>query len=188
MKLPILAVVMTLGICAASAGAADATSPIDYTQRNQPYAPLEGVAPVKQKPAVNHRMQERRVDKATMEKQKSALGERQAAVEVKETRAKVIREKDTRPPEVREHVTSRLNHRPSSISTAADTAKPPTVARYQDSLAAASAANMARFPAVDRATTAKINRFVFRKNPGDSAAALEGSPIVPAAGGSGRPK
>ena len=42
---------------------------------------------------------------------------------------------------------------------------------------------MARFPALDRATGAKINRFVFRKNAPDTAVALDGAAVTPAAGG-----
>jgi hypothetical protein len=41
---------------------------------------------------------------------------------------------------------------------------------------------MARFPAVDRATNAKINRFVFRRNPGEGAPATDGATVTPAAG------
>ena len=48
----------------------------------------------------------------------------------------------------------------------------------------ASATNMARFPALGSATGAKINRFVFRKNPEDAKAATDGATVTPAAGGS----
>jgi hypothetical protein len=58
------------------------------------------------------------------------------------------------------------------------------VAKYQDGLTSASATNMARFPAVDRATGAKINRFVFRKNPDEVSAVTGGAEVTPAAGGS----
>lgn len=177
-----LAVIATLGFCFGSGRAADATSPIDYTQRNQPYAPGESIPAQKQSPAPNRGVQDKRVDKTIVEKQDASLLKREGPMEVKETRPKQVREKNTRRPEVVEHTTSDLNHRRSSFSTASDTSKPPMVAKYQESLTAASAANMARFPAFDRATSAKINRFVFRKNPPEPAAAVKGSPLVPAAG------
>jgi hypothetical protein len=179
-----LSLVATLAAGIVAAPAADATSPIDHTRRNEPFAPGESVTPQKQKPAPNESVQEKRVDKPVVEKQKSSLRDRQAPIDLTETRAKQVREKDSHRPEVREQPTSEFNHRPAAISTATDTAKPPTVAKYQDSLTAASATNMARFPAVDRATSAKINRFVFRKNPPDTADAAQGRPVIPAAGGS----
>ncbi|MGH7947478.1 MAG: hypothetical protein ACREH8_20410 [Opitutaceae bacterium] len=185
MKPSLLAIIATLGACAGSAGAADATTPIDYTRRNAPLAPADRVTPEKQKPVANGSMQEKRVEKITLEKQKSPLQERAAAVDVKEAGPKNVREKESHRPEVVEHPMSAFNHRPSAISTGAERSKPPTVAKFQDSLTAASATNMARYPAVDRATTAKINRFVFRKNPPDPKAAMNGAAVVPAAGGSG---
>jgi hypothetical protein len=123
------------------------------------------VTPAKQTPAVNEVVQEKRVEKNTIEKQQAAVGDRRAAIDVSEAREKNVREKDSRRPETREQPTSPLNHRRAAISTAADTSKPEMVKRYQDSLASASVTNMARFPAMDGATGAKINRFVFRKNP-----------------------
>jgi hypothetical protein len=179
-----LAVITTLGAGVLRGFAADATTPIDYRQRNAPFAPAESVATEKQKPASNSTVQEKRVEKTTVEKKTSPLRDQEAAIEMKETRAKNVREKDSRRPEAIEHVTSGFDRRQSAISTAGDTTKPPMVAKYQDSLAAASATNMARFPAMDKATSVKINRFVFRKNPTDAAGAVNGSPVTPAAGGS----
>lgn len=184
LKPPTIAIIATLGLGLSSGVSADATRPIDYTQRNQPYAPAESVTPTTQKPATNGAVQDKRVDKATVEKQPSSLLEREAPMGVNETRPKEVREKKSHRPEVVEHATSRYNHRLSSISTASDTSKPPTVAKYQDSLTSASATNMARFPAVDRATTAKINRFVFRKNPPESSVGVKTGAAIPAAGGS----
>lgn len=178
-----IAVFATFSACALVARAADATTPIDYTQRNTPFAPTASVTPDKQSPATNTRVQEKRVEKTTVDKQTSPLGERRAAIEMKEVREKNVREKDSRRPEKVDQPTSAFNHRQATISPSADTTKPPTVAKYQDSLTAASAANMAKYPAMDRATTAKINRFVFQKNPSDSAAAGS-APVTPAAGGS----
>lgn len=185
MKPSTLALFAMLGFCVARAGAADATTPIDYTQRNAPYAPGDSIAPQKKKPVGNPGMQERRVDKIMVEKPTSPLRDREAPVEVKEAGPKEVRAKESHRPDLIEHATSHFDQRRSNISTASDTSKPPTVAKYQDSLTAASAVNMARFPAVDRATTAKINRFVFRKNPSESPGTVGASTIVPAAGGAG---
>ena len=179
---------LTLAACtalgwSADAAAADAIAPVDYRDRNATYAPSASVPVTKEAPSPNRRVQDKRVEPATVEKQLSPVGQRASGVEVKEERPKEVRDKAARRPEVREHTTSPLNQQPAAISTGANTSKPPKVAKYQDSLAAASATNMARFPALDGATTAKINRFVFRKNPQEPAAAVSGSPIVPAAGG-----
>ena len=183
MKPSAIAVLATLGIGVMSAAAADATSPIDYTQRNKPYVPAESVVPEKQTPATNGRVQEKRVEKTMVEKQKSSLGEREAAVEVKESRPKQVRDKEPYSTQVIEHTTSDFNHQTSAFSTAADTSKPPMVAKYQDSLTAANAIKVKTTSALSRATAATINRFVFRKNPPEPPA-LPGGPVTPAAGGS----
>jgi glucose/arabinose dehydrogenase len=180
---PTTFVVASLGILVASAAAADATRPIDYTRRNASLAPGGEVTLQQQKPVANPTVQDNRVDKRMVEIPPSSLGTREAAVEVKESRPKRVREKDARRPEVVEQAASSFDDRLSRISTATDAARPPLVARYQDSLAAASATNMARFPAAGRATSAKIKRFVFRRNPSEPASPVNGSRVVPAAGG-----
>lgn len=178
-----LAAVTALGGTIHAGFSADATTPIDYRNRNEAFAPADNGSTKKQRPALNSSVQEKRVEKPLVEKKNSPLGEREAAIEMKETRAKNVREKDSHRPERVEHVTSSFDHRQSAIGTG-DSTKPPMVAKYQDSLAAASATNMARYPAMDKATSAKINRFVFRKNPTEVAAAVNGTPVTPAAGGS----
>jgi hypothetical protein len=180
MKPSTLALIAMLGTCVNGA-AADATSPVDYTQRNQPFAPTERTAPAKQKPAANPSLQEKRVETTTVEKQKSSLREREAAIDVKEARPKHVRKNESHRPEGIEHTTSNYNHRPAAISTATDSSKPRMVSKYQDSMAAAPTWGGMR--AVDPAATAKINRFVFRKNPPEPAAAVKGGPVIPAAGG-----
>ena len=163
--------------------AADATSPVDYAQRNTPFAPAVPVVPAKQSPETNAAVQEKRVDKSIVDKKPAAVGERRSAIDVQEAREKTIRGKDSHRPEKLEQPMSALNHREASMSTAADSNKPQLITKYQDGLTSASATNMARFPALDRATGAKINRFVFRKNAPDTAVALDGAAITPAAGG-----
>ena len=178
-----LVVIFAAITCVSTAGAADATTPIDYTQRNTPFAPAGSVAPEKQNPADKTApVQDKRFEKTTVDKKTAPLGERRAAIDMSETREKNVREKDSRRPEKIEQPESAYNHRQSSISTNDDTKKPPTVVKYQESLTAASASNMARFPAIDKATSAKINRFVFRKNPTEADAMSATGKVVPAAG------
>lgn len=185
MKTSGLAVIVILGAGTFGGRAADATSPIDYSQRNTPYAPGGSVAPQKQSPASNRALQQdKRVEKPEFEKSLAPVGERRAGIDVTETREKPVREKDSRRPDVVEHKASAYDRKTAPVSTGANTTQPPLVAKYNDSMTAASATNMARFPAVERSTTAKINRFVFRKNPAEPGAVTEGSRVVPAAGGS----
>src|SRR6266498_3328200 len=168
----------------------DATSPIDYTQRNEPYAPGTSVtAPKKDAPKTNESVQQKRFEKSTIEKQNAPLAERRASISEEETRAKSVREKDSHRPETIEQPKSAFNHKPAAISTSGDTTRPPTVAKYQDSLATATpwgpgaaTGGKAHFAATEAATTAKINRFVFRKNPADSSA-MDAAVVTPAAGG-----
>lgn len=168
-----------------AARAADATSPIDPAQRNAPFAPSPGMTPERQMPAssVNSSLQERRVEPAVVDRKESPLGGRRAPVDVGETREKNVLNQDVRPAEPVQLPMSRMDHQPSARSTQQDTKRPPTVAKYQDSLDAASASNMARFPALSGATAAKINRFIFRKNGEESGRALGDATAVPAAGG-----
>jgi hypothetical protein len=174
----------SVSVCVLVARAADATSRIEYTQRNTPFAPGASVEPSKQTPAANEAVQNKRVPTTTIDKPLAPLGDRRAPVEMKETRDKQVREKDSYRPEGSAQPTSAYHQRQAAISTAGNTSKPPIVSKYQDSLAAASATNMARFPAMDRATTARINRFVFRKNPAETPVAAGGAAVTPAAGGS----
>jgi hypothetical protein len=181
MKSAGLVVIFAAITCVPTAGAADATTPIDYAQRNTPFAPAGSVAPEKQNPADKTApVQDKRFEKTTVDKKTAPLGERRAAIDMSEE--KNIREKDSRRPEKIDHPESTYNHRQSAISTSDDTKKPPTVAKFQDSLTAASASNMARFPALDKATGAKINRFVFRKNPVEADAAAAAANVTPAGG------
>ncbi len=183
MKLPGLIVLASLTLIGLDPSrAADATTPVDYTQRNSPYTPAASVTPEKKSPEANATVQEKRFEKTPVEKKPAAVGDRRAAVDVTETRDKNIREKESHRPEVIEQPKSGFNGRESTISTADDTKKPPTVTKYQDSLSSASATNMARFPALDKTTTGKINRFVFRKNSTETSTALGAAPVTPAAG------
>ena len=183
-----LSFVACVNFCTLGARAADATSTVDYTQRNTPFAPAGNRAATPDnrdpKAQTNATLQDKRVETTTIDKRTSPLAERRAAVEVGETREKIVREKNSHRPETIEQKKSAFDHRPAAISTSGDKSKPPTVAKYQDGLTAASTSNMARFPAMDRATDAKINRFVFRKNPAEPAVKTDVTAVTAAAGGS----
>ena len=174
-----------------AARAADATSPLDFAQRNAPFAPGNATTdPKKDTPKTNERVQQKRVDKPTLDKQTAPLAGRRASITIEETRAKSVREKDSHRPETVEQPTSAFNHKPAGISTSGDAKKPPTVAKYQDGMASATPwgpgaarGNAPTFSATDAAATAKINRFVFRKNPTETSAATDGARVTPAAGG-----
>ncbi len=180
MKLPRLIVLASVTLGRLATGrAADATTPVDYAERNGDFAPTASVSPATTAPSPGPVMEERRVQPAVVARQPSVLGDRRAAVDVQETREKNVIEKNSYRPTALEQTMSSFNHREASLTTGGVTQKPERVARYQDSLAAASAANLARFPAASRVTTAKINRFVFRKNAPDPASALD--PAAPSA-------
>ena len=183
MKLPSLIVTSLCLLGVSAARGADATAPVDYTQRNAPFAPAATVTPEKKELPRDGAVQDKRFEKTTIDKQNAAVGDRRAAITVGETRDKNIREKTSSRPETVEQSMNAFNHREASITTAGDTKKPPLVSKYQDKLVAASASNMARFPAFDGATTAKINRFVFRKNSEDASSITGAAPVVRAAGG-----
>jgi hypothetical protein len=178
-----LIAVSSLGLAAAM-NAAEATAPVDYTQRNAPFAPASSVNPERSTPAIDRSVQDRRVEKATLSKPAAVLGERRAAIDVVEGRDKTVRETDARKPEVVDRPTSALDRRAATISTATDVRKPTLVSKYQYEMAAASAYTMASYPAVGGATTAKINRFVFRKNNPEPPITSQGGVVTPVAGGS----
>lgn len=182
MKLPSLIFSSLSLLCAHTVRGADATTPVDYTQRNQPYAPAATVTPEKKELPRADSVQEKRVEKTTVDKKQAAVGDRRAAITVEETREKSVREKQSSRPEATEQPMSAFNHRDATITTSAETKTPQKVAKYQDSLAAASVSNMARFPAMDGATTAKINRFVFRKNSSDASPVTADAAVTPAGG------
>lgn len=165
---------------------ADATAPVDLAQRNAPFAPAATVAPGLQTPSRNEVVQERRVEKNPVEKKLATVGDRHAALDVQENQAKTVREKASHRPEVVEQPVSAFNHRAAPFATGTETTTPPTVTKYQESLKAASATNMAQYPAFDRATTAKLNRFVFRKNSPDPTPVTNGAPVTGAGSATAR--
>jgi len=163
--------------------AADATSPVDAARRNETFAPGGTVTPARRTPADegNDSVQTRRFGTEVVPRQESPLDGRRSPIDVQEARPKDVQDKASTRPEAPEPRRSALDHRPADIATTQQV-NPPRVARFQESLEAASAANMARFPAMDQATGVKLNRFVFRKNPPENGGALPGAPVTPAGG------
>ncbi len=184
MKLPSLIRAASVSVLGLTAAWAEPTAPVDPALRNTPFSPAATIVPEAKSPVIDEAVQGKRVEKTTIEKTPAAVGDRRAAIDVQETRDKNVREKKSQRPASVEQPMSALNHRESSITTETKTAQPPIVAKYQDSMTAASAATLARFPAVSNATSAKINRFVFRKNAPDSTRVTGDAPVTPAGGGS----
>ncbi len=182
MKLPSLIGVASLSALCLNPARANPTAPVDLAQRNAPFSPAATIAPDKQSPARDDAVQTKRVEKTIIEKTPAAVGDRRAAIDLQETRDKNIREKKSSRPEGREHSVSTFNHREATFATATDTTKPPMVAKYQDGLTAATAVKPTQFSALDRATAAKLNRFVFRKNSAELAPVTGGAPVTSAGG------
>ena len=126
-------------LLALAARGADATTPLDATQRNAPFAAGASVQPPLIAPEKAESVQEKRVEKKTVDRKPATLGTQRAAIEVQEAQPKTIREKTTARPQTVEQPKSDFDHREAAISTAADTKQPPLVSKYQDSLSAASA-------------------------------------------------
>ncbi len=175
---PLLALVLATG-----GAAADATSPVDPARRNEAFAPGGTVTPARRTPTdeANDSLQARRFGTEVVPRKESPLDGRRSPLDVQEARPKEVQDKVSTRPQAPQPRRSALDHRPAEIATSQQVT-PPKVARFQESLDAASAANMARFPALDQATTVKLNRFVFRKNPPEAGGALPGAPVTPAGG------
>lgn len=175
--------VLSALVIATGLAAADATSPVDAAKRNETFAPGGTVTPARRTPADegNASVQTRRFETGVVPRTESSLDGRRSPIDVQEARPKDVQDKVSTRPEAPEPRRSALDHRPADIATTQQV-NPPKVARFQESLDAASAANMARFPAMDQATGVKLNRFVFRKNPPDNGGALPGAPVTPAGG------
>ena len=167
-------------VLASVADAADAAN-VDYTERNSAFAPVASVTPATSQPQVNDGLQNQRVTPAVVDKKDAAVGDRRAAIDLTEARAKTVIEKDSHRPEAVTRQLSAFDHRDSGINPSAQVEKPPTVTRYQSSLTAASVTNMSRFPALNQATAARVNRFIFRRN--EPSAPVPAASVVPAASG-----
>lgn len=164
-----------VGFCSlvSAATAGDPTSSIDPATRNATFAPAGTIAPSATSPTVDSVVQQKRVSPGVIEKSLAAVGDRRAPIAVEEARDKTVLEKNSRSPETSAATStanaSAFDHRVAAISVTDNRRQPPLVAKYQDGMVAASAANLARFPAASSATGATINRFVFRHNAPEAA-------------------
>lgn len=171
-------------VCGSALRADNATRLLDHAQRNPRFAPSSSVQPVKRTPLLVETIQRKRVVPPIVEKEHTVLREQRAAIAVAEKTTKQVLDKVARPLEIRRSQKSRLDGQRAVFSTTGNRATAPIAAKYQASLAAATASNMARVPAVSSATKPTINRFVLRKNGGESAGSPLRVTVTPAAGGS----
>ena len=183
MKLPGALIFSVLGLTLPSALPAADAAKVDYTERSTRFAPVAGINPDKRVPETNSALQDRRLAPAVTAPQTAAIGSRRAAIDLTEARDKTVLTPDSRRPEAEAPELSRFDHRESRFQPDPAHAGPKMVERYQSALTTANATNQARSPALGAGTTARVNRFVFRRN----AAAPTGPAVdvVSAAGGAG---
>jgi len=160
--------------------AADAAK-VDYTQRNEPFAPAEGVPPEKRTPEHNRTVQDRRVAPSVTNPTGGGPGERRSPIDLTEAREKRVLAPETQKPAVRAPELSPFDHRESRFKTAGSAEKPKLVTRYQDAMTSAHATTQKRSPALGADTTARVNRFVFRRSgaaPADGAVPVGSTPAA----------
>lgn len=150
--------------------AANATAPLDVRQRHDAIVPGAPVQPAIRQPASNAAVQDQRVTPPRVSfPAASTPGAERAHLPGAVNAAEQRRAVETQRPSAIERVTSPIDKKPAELTRSPNTVRPELVTRYQESLTAASAANMARFPAAGQVTRTKINRFVFRRNGGAAA-------------------
>src|SRR5688572_2661450 len=111
MKLLRVLVLASLGLTPFASRAADATSPVDATQRNATFSPAGTLAPTVQKPQASHGLQSRRVEVPVLDKLPAAAGERRTPIDPKEAGEKPVQEKRSQRPRVVEVPLSDFSHR-----------------------------------------------------------------------------
>lgn len=151
---------------------------VDYTQRNESFAPVAGVPAEKRPPETNRALQDRRVAPSVTNPAGSFPGDRRSAIDVVESRDKRVLAPEAQKPTVRTLELSPFNQRESRFKTGDSAGKSKLVSRYQDAINTANATMRKRSPALGADTTGRVNRFVFRRN-GATPAATTGA--VPAA-------
>lgn len=167
-------------VSTAPLAAADAAK-VDYTQRNEPFAPAAGVPPEKRTPEHNRTVQDRRVAPSVTNPAGSVPSERRSPIDLAEAREKSVLAPETQQPAVRAPELSPFDHRESRFKTAGSAEKPKLVTRYQDAMTSAHATTQKRSPALGADTTARVNRFVFRRNgaaPADGAVPVGSTPAA----------
>ncbi|MBC7366384.1 MAG: hypothetical protein H7343_06150 [Undibacterium sp.] len=181
MKLPGALLLAALGLASSSSVHAADPAKVDYSERNTPYAPVPSVSPDKRAPELNTTLQNRRIAPAVLDRPIAAVGSRQAAIDITETKAKNLVTPDARRPEARTLEMNAFDHRESRFQPDAAHDGPKLAARYQSALTSARSTNVTSAPAVGAGTTARVNRFVFHRN---TATPLGTTSAVTPAGGS----
>ena len=175
-----LFLVLAFAFAGAQAGAqpTGATAPLDYTRRNEAFAPVATIVPERRLPDADRILPSpRRLHPAATEKISATAGDHPAPITVAETRAKrVIEPEVPPPPEAQAKPLSIFNGRKAHIPAAAAFRTLPLAAKYRDRRAAADAASIEQVSLSDRGLLSRINRFVFRKNRPESRPAS----IIPA--------
>jgi hypothetical protein len=171
-------------LLAPTAPAAD-PSAVDYTQRNDQFAPAASIAPTVSSPAPNGTLPRQPRTFPVREKTPAAVNGVGAPISITEAQEKKTIVPASRRPDATAPALSDFNGRRAAISTARDSQPTAIAAKYQASLAAARAASVAALPAGSADATATVNRFVFRKNAA-GAAAVAAPPAVSAGQGAVR--
>jgi hypothetical protein len=164
MKLPSLIGLTGLSVLGLGAARADPAAPVDFAQRNETFAPAATVVPDESTPVLRESVQEHRIEQPLVSPPSASAGKHLAPVAVAETYVKHVRVPTVTQPRAVTREVSRFNHALAPITSARTAMTTSVASKYQASLAAASAANLARFPALPHSTTAEFNRFVVRKN------------------------
>jgi len=182
MKLPSAFLLAALGLASSSFVHAADPAKVDYSERNNPYAPAASVSPDKRAPQRNDSLQDRRISPTVIDQPTAAIGSRQAPIDIAETTAKTLITPASRRPETRAIEMNAFDHRESRFQPDAEQAGPKLAARYQTALTSARATNVTGSLAAGADTTARVNRFVFHRN---TATPLGTTGAVPAGGGTG---
>jgi hypothetical protein len=165
MKLPGIALAVAVGwFCARSAAAADVTAPIDYTRRNEAFAPAPSVAPDIRRPVERRTLEDTPRSFPVSSPSPGPLGDRRAPISVTETSPKSVAVSDPLHPDASAPTMSALEYRRAPILPGTHAVKPPLVEKYQAALSPRGAIRVVRLPALAPDATAAIDRFVFRHN------------------------
>jgi hypothetical protein len=164
MKLPGALVLAALGLASSSPCRAADPAKVEYSERNTPFAPASTVSPAQRTPELNRSVQDRRINPAVSAPESTSAADRLAATAVTETRDKVLITPDSHRPESAPVERNSFDQRRSRIQTATDTKQPQLVERYRTSISADTLSHQGRLTAADVGTTARVNRFVFRRN------------------------
>jgi len=161
----VVLVFSVLGSVFLTTGRAADPAKVDYGQRHDAFAPAVGIAPEKRRPEANSTVQDRRVIPSVSTPAPGVTDLRRAPINMEEAREKrLVAPASNRPEATAPRVLSPQNHREYQVRPGAALREPQMVARYQEALTSANATQQTRSAALDAGTTARVNRFVFRRN------------------------